>query len=161
MREFDVNFRKMSNNEFEKFIELSVSDYAQDLIKSGMCNEEAGFKSSKEQFDELLPQGKYTENNFFYMISNIKNEDIGTIWYSKFNQEVAFINNILVYESFRMQGYGKQTLILIENEAKEKGINKILLHVFKFNHIAFALYKDLGYKVVEENSGGMHMVKSI
>ncbi|MDZ4992331.1 GNAT family N-acetyltransferase [Clostridium perfringens] len=158
---FNIRFREMSDDEFIQFIESSILDYSQDLIKSGMCSKEVGFERSKKQFNELLPQGKYTENNFFYIVVNSKNEYVGTIWYSKYNERVAFIANILIYEKFRKKGYGKQTLLLLHNEVKEKGFNKILLHVFKFNSTAFSLYSSLGYKVVEENPGGMHMVKNI
>lgn len=161
MGDFNIRFRKMTDDEFEEFVESSVLDYSQDLIKSGMCSEEEGFESAQKQFNELLPQRKYTENNFLYIVENSENENVGIIWYKKHTEGVAFIADILIYEKFRKKGYGKQTLLLLDNEAKEKGFNKIVLHVFKFNKTAFSLYSSLGYKVVQEDSEGMYMVKDI
>lgn len=161
MENFKIRFRDMSDEEFEEFFDFSILDYSQGLIKSGMCSEEDGFDSAKKQFNALLPQGKYTENNFLYIIENDENEAVGTVWYGKYIEGVAAICDILIYEKFRKKGYGKQTLLLLDNKLKESGIKKILLHVFKFNKIAFSLYSSLGYKVVAEDSGGMHMVKDI
>lgn len=172
MGDFNIRFREMSDNEFEEFAKSSILNYSKDLIKSGMCSEEQGFESAQKQFNQLLPQGKYTENNFLHIIVNNENEDVGIIWYKKHTEAVPFIEekhtegvlfiaDILIYEKFRKKGYGKQTLLLLDNEAKEKGVNKILLHVFKLNKVAFSLYSSLGYKVVQEGNGGMHMVKAI
>ena len=157
----DISFRNMTDVEYEKFVETSVLDYSQNLIKSGECSEENGFECAENQFKELLPQGKYTEDNFFCVVVNDENENVGVIWYRKHTEGIAFITDFLIYKQFRKKGYGRATLLLLDSEAKAKGYNKILLHVFKFNETAFSLYSSLGYKVVEEKSDGLYMVKEI
>ena len=161
MGEVNIRFREMSDDEFEKFVENSVLDYSQDLIKSGFCSEEIAFNTAKKQFNDLLPQGKYTENNFLNVAVNSDNEAVGIIWYNKYNETVAFICDFLIHEKFRKKGYGKQTLLLLEAEAKEKGYNKILLHVFAFNKTAISLYDFIGYKIVKEDGGSIYMMKDI
>jgi len=86
---------------------------------------------------------------------------MGIIWYNKQSEGVAFICDFLIFENYRKKGYGKQTLLLLDNEAKEKGFNKILLHVFRFNKTAFSLYDSIGYKVVKEDGGSIYMVKDL
>lgn len=161
MEDFSIRFREISDDEYEKFIETSVLDYSQDLIKSNMCSEEKAFKSAKKQFDELLPQGKYTIDNYIYTVVNSENENVGVIWYRKNNESVAYICEFLIFEKFRKKGYGKQTLLLLDNDVKVKGYTKILLHVFRFNKTAFSLYDSLGYKVVKEDGESIYMLKDI
>lgn len=161
MSEINVKFREMNDEEYKVFVENSIQDYSNGLIKSGTCTEEEGFERAKNDFTNLLPDGKHTKDNFLYRIENNKQEDVGILWYIKQSESRAFIADILIFEDFRSKGYGRQTLLLLENEAKEKGVNMIALHVFKFNTIAFSLYSSLGYKVVHEESSGSVMVKEI
>lgn len=74
---------------------------------------------------------------------------------------MAFICDFLIFENFRKQGYGKQTLLWVEKESKEKGLNKILLNVFKYNKAALSLYKSLEYKIIEEDNDNVSMLKNI
>lgn len=159
--DFDIRFRQMSDNEFDRYMEWSILDFSKDLVKAGRCNEDVAYERSKAEFDEMLPQGKNTVNNFIYVMVNTKNEDVGFIWYKKCFDNEAFICDFLILEEFRKKGYGKQTLLLIENEAKEKKISRIALNVFKFNLEAMSLYNYLGYKMLKEDSGSMYMVKDI
>lgn len=161
MGDFNIGFKEMSDEEFNEFFERSILSYSKDLIKSGMCNEETAFESSKKQFNELLPEGKYTKNNFIYIIVNNDNEELGHIWYEKYKENIAFICDFLILEKYRKKGYGRQTLLLVEEDAKEKGFNKIFLHVFKYNESAISLYESLGYKVFKEESAGIYMIKDI
>jgi len=140
---------------------MNISDYSQNLIKSGKCNKENSFDYAKKQINDSIPQGKDTANNFFYVMVNSQNEDVGHIWYAKCSEIETFICDFLVLEKFREKGYGKQTLLLLENEVKEKKLNKIGLNAFKFNKDAFSLYTCLGYKIIDEDSGSMFMVKDI
>lgn len=161
MEDFNIRFREMSDDEFDKFAGWDILDYSQALIKSGLCTEENAFESAKKSFNGLLPQGKYTNDNFIYVVVNSYNEDVGIIWYQKYKEDIAFICDFLIFEKFRKQGYGKQTLLLLEKEAKEKGLNKILLNVFKYNKPAFLLYKSLKYKIRDEEAENISMLKNI
>lgn len=158
---FDIQFRQMNDDEFNKFMESSISDYAQDLIKSGRCTEETALECSKKEFHDIVPHGRDTVNNFFYTIVNSENEDVGVIWYEKHSETLVFICDFLISEKFRKRGYGKQALLLLENNVKEKGLKKIALHVFEFNKPAISLYNCLGYKTVKEEPGSIYMVKDI
>lgn len=161
MSEINVKFREMNDEEYKVFVENSIQDYSNGLIKSGACTEEEGFERAKNDFKNLLPDGKHTKDNFLYRIENKTQEDVGILWYIKQSEIRAFIADILIFEEFQSKGYGRQTLLLLEKEAKQKGISMIALHVFKFNTIAFSLYSSLGYKVVHEEPSGSVMVKEI
>ena len=159
--EFNVKFKKISDDEFDKFLKKSVLNYSEDLVKSGMCSKETAFNDSKKQFYELLPQGNNTKDNFIYIVVNNESEEVGHIWYKKYQEKVGFICDFLILEKFRKKGYGKETLLLLENDAKGKGFKKIFLHVFKFNENAIKLYKNLEYNILKEELKGLYMEKDI
>jgi ribosomal protein S18 acetylase RimI-like enzyme len=161
MEDFNVRFREMSDDEFDKFTEWNILDYSKDLIKAGLSSEENALEDAKKSFNGLIPQGKYTKDNYIYVVENSDNEGVGFIWYQKYKEDIAFICDFLISEKFRKQGYGKNTLLLVEKEAKEKGLNKILLNVFKYNKPAFSLYKSLEYKIRDEEAENISMVKNI
>nr|WP_244991447.1 GNAT family N-acetyltransferase [Clostridium senegalense] len=161
VKNFSIKFRELSDDEFDKFAEWDILDYSKDLIKSGLCSKEDALESAKKSFHGFLPEGKYTKDNFIYMVVNSNNEDVGIIWYQKYQEDIAFICDFLIYESFRRQGYGKQTLLLVEEEAKEKGLKKVLFNVFKYNKPAFSLYKSLEYKIIDEVGENISMLKNI
>ncbi|HCQ89041.1 MULTISPECIES: GNAT family N-acetyltransferase [unclassified Clostridium] len=161
MEDFNIRFREMSDDEFDKFAEGDILAYSKDLIKSGLSSEENALENAKKSFNELLPQGKYTKDNYIYVVVNSDNEGVGFIWYQKYKEDIAFICDFLILEKFRKQGYGKQTLLLLEKEAKEKGLNKILLNVFKYNKPAFSLYKSLEYKIRDQKNENISMLKNI
>lgn len=151
----------MTDDEFYNFLEGSILSYSKDLVRAGMDNAETALINSKKQFDELLPQGHFTQNHFLYIIESTEGEELGHIWYEKLKENVAYICNFFIFEKFRKKGYGKQALLLVEEDAKSKDLNKIFLHVFKFNDNAISLYISLGYKVFQVESGGMYLVKEI
>lgn len=161
MEDFNIRFREMNDDEFDKFAEWDILAYSKDLIKSGLSSEENALENAKKSFNELLPQGKYTKDNYIYVVVNSDNEGVGFIWYQKYKEDIAFICDFLILEKFRKQGYGKQTLLLLEKEAKEKGLNKILLNVFKYNKPAFSLYKSLEYKIRDQKNENISMLKNI
>ncbi len=71
-------------------------------------------------------------------------------------QPLAFVYDFLIYDEFRRQGYGTQTLLALEAKAKELGVDKIALNVFAHNHIARALYEKTGFEVT-----GIYMTKRL
>lgn len=161
MDSFNIRFREMSDDEFDRFAEWDILDYSKDLIKAGLSSEENALEDAKKSFNELLPQGKSSKDNYIYVVVNNDNEGVGFIWYQKYMEDIAFICDFLILEKFRKQGYGKQTLLLLEKEAKEKALNKVLLNVFKYNKPAFSLYKSLEYKIRDEENENISMLKDI
>lgn len=161
MEDFNIRFRELSDDEFNKFAQRDILDYSKDLIKSGLSTEENALEDATKSFNELLPEGKDSKDNYIYMIINSHNDGVGFIWYQKYKEDMAFICDFLILEEFRKQGYGKKALLLLEKEAKEKGLNKILLNVFKYNKPAFSLYKSLKYKIREKENQNISMLKDI
>jgi RimJ/RimL family protein N-acetyltransferase len=56
-----------------------------------------------------------------------------------------------VAEKFRGKGYGKKARLLIEEKARELGLESLGLHVFAENKVARNLYESVGYEVSSLN----------
>ena len=159
-----VQFRKITEYEFNLWKEDSLKSYANDLINAGQCSLEEALERATSDFEAIMTEGLETPNNFIYIAENIDNEAVGLIWYEAKSESKAFIADFLVYSNHRGKGYGKSILNELEVNLKKQGIKHILLHVFEKNTTARELYKKVGYvdldaKNIEE--GSIYMVKTL
>ncbi len=148
-----VKFNKFNKKQYENFKDFSIQEYAKDFIKSNNYTEDMALKRAEDDFNNIIPQGLDTPDNYFFSIVNEKEEDVGYIWYLIDGNIGAFICDLFIKEDFRRKGYASQTLDLMEHEVKQHGCKAITLNVFDFNIEARALYEKCGYKlgtIVEE-----------
>ena len=59
--------------------------------------------------------------------------------------QVLWIYEIQVEEQLRGRGYGRAAMLLAEDEARRRGIDRVALNVFGGNEVARNLYRSLGY----------------
>lgn len=158
-----IKLEKMTQDEFNKFTERSLKNYANELIKSGMENELTAYEEAKLQFEKILPDGLKSNDNFLYVARNELYEDVGVIWYqmNPRNNEYGFICDFYIYEIHRRKGYGTQVLTAIEEDAHKHGIKVMVLSVFKYNTPACELYYKVGYIKVKELDKTMYLEKKL
>jgi ribosomal protein S18 acetylase RimI-like enzyme len=140
----------MSQPEFDLFLERSIPEYAEDKVRAGNWTEAESLERSRREFEELLPQGLNTSDNFLYTLYNDDKEAAGMIWI-KVDQTSAFIYEVYIEEKFRGRGFGKSIMLLLEEKAREMGIKTLKLHVFGSNHVARKLYETVGYEITNVN----------
>jgi ribosomal protein S18 acetylase RimI-like enzyme len=148
----------MTQPEFEKFLDHSIPDYAAENVKAGYWSQEESLEKSREQFNQLLPQGLQSENHHLFSVYE-EDASIGFIWLrANINRPTkdGFIFQLWLDEKVRGKGYGKQAMLLLEEKARELGLRSIGLHVFASNSVARGLYEKLGYEV-----SSLNMTKSI
>lgn len=68
------------------------------------------------------------------------------------NPGVAFISDLIVCETSRKKGYGKQLITLCEGLAEQEGMFRIDLKAEKRVPFLKHMYESLGYKQVDEDS---------
>ena len=145
----------MKECEYMEYTQHSAAEYASDKVASGNWHPDEALRRSVQELHEQMPNGLNTENQFLYtlMDENI-GQCVGMIWFMlDLNRPipVAFIFDILIYESFRRQGFGLKALQAAEQKAREMGAKRMELHVFAFNDGAKALYEKAGYQVTNLN----------
>lgn len=139
-----VRLDEMTADEFQKYLDYAIKNYADEHVKAGNWTEEESLSRSAHAYEELLPEGEKTENHHLFMIRD-ENKEVGMIWLAQELTEKGFIYDINIWEQHQGRGYGKQTMIEIESVAKRLGMRSIGLHVFAHNKTARGLYEKLGY----------------
>jgi ribosomal protein S18 acetylase RimI-like enzyme len=143
----------MTQTEFDAFLERIIPEYAADNVKAGYWDESEALEKSRKETNGLLPQGLQTENHNLYTVYD-EDQAVGIVWMrANVNRPTksGFIFELRVDERFRGKGYGKQAMLLIEEKAREMGLQSIGLHVFAYNDVARSLYEKLGYEASSLN----------
>ena len=151
-----VSFVPFSLDDFLRYKGKSIDEYAQDLIVSGKSTESSAVKDASDAFDEILPHGFETPNQFLHHILNAQGENVGFIWFGCEEKDV-FIFDFAIHPHQRKKGFGRNALHEVERIAREKGMITISLHVFEYNTVASALYASMGYRVSSREPGSYYM----
>ena len=155
-----ISFVPFSLDDFWRYKGNSIDEYAHDLIVSGKSTESNAYKEAANEFDEILPNGLETPNQFLNYIFNTQGENVGFIWF-EFGDNDVFICDFAIHQNQRKKGFGKNALHELETIAREKDMAKISLHVFEHNTDALALYESMGYQVSSRETGSCYMQKKI
>jgi len=150
----------MLESELDNYLEKSIPNYAEENVKAGYWSETEALEKSRKVFNNLLPEGVKSKDQYLFQVEDAKtNERVGVIWLNARTdvpRPSGFIYDIEIDEAFRGKGYGKQTMLAIEEKARELGLKSIGLHVFFHNAVAKGLYQKIGYEVKS-----MNMVKEL
>ncbi len=145
----------MLESELNAYLEKSIPNYAADNVEAGYWSEEEALEKSRKVFNDLLPEGVKSKGQHLFQVENVEtNERVGIIWLNARTdvpRPSGFIYDIEMGEKFRGKGFGKQTMLAIEEKARELGLKSIGLHVFAHNAVAKGLYEKIGYEVTSLN----------
>ena len=111
---------------------------------------------NKTQVDELeISLEEFDLKNIGYKISNniniglkIKEKIIAGICASVTAYKILYVSTVFVDEEYRGKGIGKRIMEILENKAKEIGVNTIRLDSFNWQGCEF--YKKMGYEICGE-----------
>jgi ribosomal protein S18 acetylase RimI-like enzyme len=149
-----VTLEPMTADEFERWRQHSISEYAKEHVAAGNYHEDEAAARSRAEFDELLPDGLATEDILLLQAKDSDGVDVGILWLSLTHPrgapDTAFIFDIEVLTERRGQGYGRAVLAAGEDEIRRRGIGALGLNVFGDNPTAIALYTSAGYTVTTQ-----------
>ncbi|TRZ65195.1 MAG: GNAT family N-acetyltransferase [Rhodocyclaceae bacterium] len=140
--------RSMTEPEYRSWLTETIPAYAADKVASGQWSEEASIALSKKEFDELLPQGLETPDNYLFTIVDRQASAVGVLWFAvktKFNARVAYVFDVTVRQDRQREGHAFRAFLALEDELRTLGLSGIALHVFGHNVGAQALYAKLGF----------------
>jgi ribosomal protein S18 acetylase RimI-like enzyme len=148
-----ITLEPMQQEDFDRVIENEIKEYAADHVRNGNWPAEGALERSRKEFEALLPKGIHSTDQYLWAIVDLENKKIGMLWVQVKDQK-AFIYDFIIDESFRGKGYGKQTLLAMDEKLKSMNVESVGLHVFGDNITAQELYKKMGYQIT-----GIHMNK--
>ncbi len=150
-----VKLIPMDPSDFDAYRVRSTTGYAEDLVKGEDCLPEKALEKAREEFDHLLPDGLQTMNEFiFSILDETTGKKIGILWVEvKMNETPrrAFGYDFELFEEYRGKGFGKQTLLALDEKLKSMDVETMRLHVFAHNTTAFELYKKMGFEMTNIN----------
>ncbi len=146
-----ITLSPMTEPDLQRYLVQAIQTYAEDKVQAGNWTREEALERSRQEFEGYLPQGVQTPDNSLFNMMDENNECVGFLWYaiSPKQPRVAFIYDFEIFEQFRRRGYAREALAALDEAAKQRGLNRIELHVFGHNTAARELYKKAGY--VETN----------
>lgn len=142
-----IQLAPMTEADFQEYCAQAIEEYAQEHVRSGHWSAEEASQKAAQQYQELLPNGVATPNNYLFMVREESTQTmVGMLWYAiQTPKPVAFIYDVRIEPAFRRRGYATQAFQALEQQARAQGVSTIRLHVFGHNHEARALYEKLGY----------------
>lgn len=141
--------RPMTESEYAAWLRETIPAYASDKVASGQWSEDASLGLSKKEYQELLPQGLATHDNYLFTIIDSESTAVGMLWFAvktQFSAKVAYVYDVGVRPEQQRRGHAKRAFIALEDEVRKRGLSGIALHGFGHNTGAQALYAKLGYK---------------
>ncbi|GIG66223.1 N-acetyltransferase [Phytomonospora endophytica] len=131
----------------------SVTEYARITAEAGFGTYEEAYRSSVEQFAELLPQGTDTPGHSLEQLI-VDGEQVSSIWVRHgYEPGTSFVFDVESSEKHRGKGYGRAAMWHGENISKAAGDGRLMLNVHGHNTVAINLYVKLGYRVVRRYRG--------
>lgn len=145
-----ATIRPMTNDEFESWQAALIRDVAAEISRASGLSMSAALTRSRQQFDDLLPNGRETAGNWLMRVMDEDGDAIGMLWIGPHAElpAAAYIYHLHVEESARGRGFGRRAMLAAERLASEAGIAEIALNVFGCNDQARTLYDSMGYRVL-------------
>ena len=160
-----VKIRKMTDGEFEYFLQWSIRHHAEELTEELHMSREEALREAAEEVAQMLPRGLQTEHNRLMTIEEESSgESAGFIWTIREEYEgrkQSFVCDFAIWEPKRRRGYGSRALRLAEEAAAEDGCRESVLFAADSNAAARALYEKSGYRLLRREGYGQYMVKPL
>jgi ribosomal protein S18 acetylase RimI-like enzyme len=143
----DLALRPMREDEYAGWLERAKAGYAEDIEVNGDTPHDAAVEKSDRDFARILPDGLSTPGHAISVVAD-GDRDVGILWVAERETDgrrILFVYDLEVDQAQRGKGYGRGAMLLAEQEARRRGIERIELNVFGGNQVARRLYRSLGY----------------
>jgi ribosomal protein S18 acetylase RimI-like enzyme len=145
-----VRLVPMDDDGFRLFLERAIPRRAERWTNRGIWTRERAIEASRQAYAETFPQGRATPHQFFlHVVDGRSGRTVGEVWFEsrEGGGKVDFhIQWLGIEPEFRGQGFGTETLRLLEQEARHRGADATRLEVWLDNPDALRLYSRLGYE---------------
>jgi ribosomal protein S18 acetylase RimI-like enzyme len=141
--------RPMTEDEFVDWRPRHELEYAENMVDFGGIEPEAAALKAKQDFERMLTEGLKTDKHSLYTVDGDDGKPAGSLWLAEREDEqgtMLFVYDVNIDADRRGQGLGRFAMEFAADEARRRGIARVLLNVFGGNEIARNLYRSLGYE---------------
>jgi ribosomal protein S18 acetylase RimI-like enzyme len=144
-----VSLRPMRGDEFERWLPALREGYAVAMTEQGGMPEDAARRKAAADVGRLFPGDRPAADQSVYVVE-ADGERVGELWLAErrpdTDEHALWIFDIRIDEAQRGRGHGRAAMRLAEDEARRRGLDRIILNVFGRNDVARRLYRSLGYE---------------
>jgi RimJ/RimL family protein N-acetyltransferase len=144
-----LRLRPIRDDEFPAFVQASLEGYAESIERHGHQPREEARRKAEEDFAQLFPGERPAEGQTVLVVEDEETgQPLGRVWFAvrdRGDRTFVWIYDISIDEPLRGRGYGRQAMLLLEDEVRKLGLDRIELNVFGGNERARSLYRSLGY----------------
>ena len=140
--------RQITESEYLAWQAETIPAYAADKVASGQWSKSESLELSRKEYQELLPDGLNTKDNYLFAILDLQSAPVGILWFAvktRFTAKIAYVCDVKVWPERQREGHAYRAFVALEEEVQRLGLSGIALHVFGHNTGAQALYAKLGF----------------
>ena len=152
MTEAHIRLRPLTQPEFDQWITRQEAEYAELIIESGAMPPAAAREKARRDTERTLGAGLDTPGQFLFRVL-AGEEPVGSVWLAVPGPDdpaMSWVYNVEIDEAHRGHGYGRQAMLLAEEESRARGMTSSGLNVHGKNTVAISLYDSLGYAVTAQ-----------
>ena len=149
----ELALRPATADEVKERLPRLAASYAAEIAASGSLPPEQAQAKAHRDLSELLKDGPSTAGQLIFRLV-VGEQPAGWLGLAVpqpgGDPNMAWVNDVEVDEAFRGRGYGRQAMLLAEQEAAARGMSSVGLNVHGSNAVARNLYDSLGYQVTTQ-----------
>jgi ribosomal protein S18 acetylase RimI-like enzyme len=147
---------EMKQEELDEYLEQAIQGLADELMQANAWSAEQSFAAAVQSFDTALPGRVVGSANQFLRTIIADGQKVGVLWYGLHGERDAFVWDLVIYPTWRNQGFAKSAMLAMEQELQTMQVTRITLNVFAHNFVATRLYSTMGYRAL-----AIRMVKEL
>ena len=149
----ELRLQPATADEIGAWLPRVAAEYAADIAGSGSLPPEEARQKAEGELHVQLPDGPDRAGQLFFRLI-AGEQPVGWLWlavpFPGGDPAMAWVNYVQLDEEFRDRGYGRQAMLLAEEEAAARGMTSVGLNVLGNNKVARGLYDSLGYQVTAQ-----------
>ena len=137
----------MLHDEFERWLPRFREGYAEDIMRNGGASEADAREKAVVDTEQLFPNGQPSSDQFVFVVE-VDGDPVGELWFAEREGDLGrglWIYDVQIEDAHRGRGYGREAMLLAEEEARRRGLSRVALNVFGGNTAARGMYQSLGY----------------
>jgi ribosomal protein S18 acetylase RimI-like enzyme len=144
--------RPFTQAEFDEWVPLHEAGYAALIAESGAMPPAQAREKARRDTQRMFSAGLQTPGQLLFQIV-AGDEPVGSLWLAVPGPDhpaMSWVYNIEIDQAHRGHGYGRQAMVLAEEESRARGMTSVGLNVHGQNKVAISLYDSLGYIVTAQ-----------
>jgi len=150
-----VILREMRQEEFPAYCQYFIDDYSCEIAQNYGYPMVTAIELAEKDLHQSFPNGLESKDHSLLCIDTEIDGTlclVGYLWHSiNIKKHLTFIYDFYISDKYRSQGFGKQTLSLLEEQLQLIGVKEIKLRVAYHNNRALRLYQKVGFVITGYN----------